>query len=535
MPCWDRLHAGFAFLRAQGVPVYVVGGACRDFLIGRDYSDLDLVIHAESVHHALRLVTEFATLVAGRRVVLDTERGIVRIVLHSNSDTASSQETPSPTTPAHQPHILSMDFSQLVGRSLSDDLQRRDFTINSIAWDVFEARWIDCVDGISDLRAGRLRTFYSSAYADDPLRVLRALRMLCTFPLTPALPLLGQVRTYADLVMDVASERIRNEILGILDNHVSGCWQFAVNSGIVEEVFPELRGRTQQAGAKLHLFEEWQEDNFAILGPVAEQYAQHLSAEIATGYTRAALVKLATLLSELDPHAELPALEDNGSTNGSTSFSTNGSTDKRNGGSRRLAKVIAPRSTPAFTGRLPDSSEPVAKRSSALDEGQVLVVSSRFCLSNREQQCLASVILQSARAWDLCRREDRGAGWHQLMCASKNSFPEVAVNAYLQLKVELARQKAKNPAADDLDKLEQSVEKYYRVMLAMLEDYFQEGRVYQPNIPLSGDDLVRRLGMKPGPMVGKILARLALTIANGEAVSEEQAYALAQDWLKQQQ
>jgi tRNA nucleotidyltransferase (CCA-adding enzyme) len=146
-------------------PIFLVGGAVRDLLLGRDRADLDLVIEGD----AARLAT-----VLGGDVLAHKRFGTAAVQLAGHwidVATARSEVYPSPGA---LPHINPS--------SLSDDLSRRDFTINAIAISLDEEpRLIDPWGGRSDLDAGLLRVLHPGSFIDDPTRALRAARYAARF------------------------------------------------------------------------------------------------------------------------------------------------------------------------------------------------------------------------------------------------------------------------------------------------------------------------------------------------------------------
>jgi tRNA nucleotidyltransferase (CCA-adding enzyme) len=104
------------------------------------------------------------------------------------------------------------------GASLEDDLVRRDFTVNAMAFDPLGRRFVDPWGGRADLAAGRLRCAGSAAerLREDPVRALRAARFAATLPLLPDAELEAALPACADALDDVAPERIRRELEALL-------------------------------------------------------------------------------------------------------------------------------------------------------------------------------------------------------------------------------------------------------------------------------------------------------------------------------
>lgn len=182
-------------LSMQPMPVYLVGGAVRDALLGRVNNDLDFAVPT----HAIKLTFRIANALGWPAYVLDQERDAGRIVVVE--------------------HNMMLDFARLRGESLLDDLRDRDFTINALAMPATarsQGAVIDLVGGMDDLAARSIRMTHAGALAQDPVRVLRAVRLAhgLDFTLEPATA--RAVTAAAPLLGNVSVERVRDELLKML-------------------------------------------------------------------------------------------------------------------------------------------------------------------------------------------------------------------------------------------------------------------------------------------------------------------------------
>lgn len=154
-------------LLKDGFQVYAAGGCVRDFLLGLPVHDIDLATsaHPEQVEKSFR-VQNWHTIAVGKAfgvVVVVTPAGLnVEIATFRNDGAYIDGRRPQ-----------SVSFSHV-----SDDVQRRDFTINALLYDVQEGVVIDYVNGRADLLAGIIRAVGDplARLQEDRLRVLRALR-----------------------------------------------------------------------------------------------------------------------------------------------------------------------------------------------------------------------------------------------------------------------------------------------------------------------------------------------------------------------
>jgi len=181
-------------------PVYLVGGAVRDALLGRrsHYFDLDFVMLTRAVKTARKI----ADRTKAGFVLLDAERQIARVVFAGGT----------------------ADFAEAFGGSLEGDLWRRDFRINAIACNPFTGEIIDPVDGQTDLRLGLLRMISRSNLEDDPLRLLRAYRQAAQLGFAIEPETQSAIRELAPLLSRVAVERVRTELGYLLSNNNGVPW-----------------------------------------------------------------------------------------------------------------------------------------------------------------------------------------------------------------------------------------------------------------------------------------------------------------------
>lgn len=173
---------------------YLVGGAVRDALLfrRREYLDLDFVMAADAVKTAKQIASHYQ---AGF-VVLDADRQIARVVFDG----------------------VTCDFAQQEGDTLVADLQRRDFTINAIAYHLQRGELVDPLGGGADLEAGIIRMISRQNLQDDPLRLLRAYRQAAQLGFAIAPETSSAIGELAPYLGTVAAERVRVELGYLLDN-----------------------------------------------------------------------------------------------------------------------------------------------------------------------------------------------------------------------------------------------------------------------------------------------------------------------------
>ena len=193
---------------------YLVGGAIRDALLGKTTTDKDIAIK-DAENFAKKLAEEFN----GTFIVLDCENKIYRVVLEDK--------------------INFFDISELQGETIEEDLKRRDFTINAIAYDLKTDKIIDVTGGIEDLKNGILRHIDEKNFEEDPLRILRAFRFAATtgFKMTPELE--EAIKKYLPLALNPAPERIHYEIMKLFGGDYTSQTLLKMDDfGLLEKIFP---------------------------------------------------------------------------------------------------------------------------------------------------------------------------------------------------------------------------------------------------------------------------------------------------------
>jgi hypothetical protein len=168
-----------------GEEAWVVGGAVRDELLGRELVDLDI-----AVREPRRAARAYAARSGGAPFPLSERHGAWRVALDDGR---------------------TVDFTPLPG-SIEEDLATRDFSINAIARPLGDGEPVDPFGGRIDLEERRLRAVGESVFRDDPLRLLRAVRLEDELDLRLDDETETLVREHAELVGEPAGERILAEL-----------------------------------------------------------------------------------------------------------------------------------------------------------------------------------------------------------------------------------------------------------------------------------------------------------------------------------
>jgi tRNA nucleotidyltransferase (CCA-adding enzyme) len=213
----------------------LVGGTVRDALLEREseYLDLDFVLPIGAVETARAIARHYK---AGF-VLLDAERQIARVVFEQGT----------------------VDFAQQVGPTLEADLERRDFTVNAIAYNPHTDQLLDPLQGYADLQKHQLRMISPENLRDDPLRLLRAYRQAAQLGFTVEAETRLVIRDLATLLQRIAAERVQSELNYLLSSTRGATWlTMAWQDALLADWFPAataqslaLVGAIDQAAALL--------------------------------------------------------------------------------------------------------------------------------------------------------------------------------------------------------------------------------------------------------------------------------------------
>ncbi len=216
---------------AAGEDIALVGGSVRDAVMGRPLTDLDFTTsaHPETV---LALVRPWADSVwdVGIRFGTVGARSQGHIV------EITTYRAESYTPDSRKPVVA-------YGTSLSEDLVRRDFTVNALAVALPGPTIIDEHEGLRDLRAGILRTPAAPevSFSEDPLRMMRAARFVSELGFTIEPATRAAIGAMAERISIVSAERVQAELTRlILGRYPARGLAVLVETGLADAVLPEL-------------------------------------------------------------------------------------------------------------------------------------------------------------------------------------------------------------------------------------------------------------------------------------------------------
>jgi poly(A) polymerase len=253
------------------ISVYVVGGAVRDALMGLPNHDLDFVLPKD----ALRVGRRVANALKAAFYPLDEERETARVVFFD---------------PAGVRQIL--DFAVQRGPDLESDLRGRDFTINALAVDTRSPQvLLDPLNGAADIRSKILRACSPTAFADDPLRVIRGVRMAVQFNFHLHSGTKRLMRQAIPGLEHISPERLRDELFRILEGPKPSASIHALDIlGVLPYLLPELLDLKRVAQSPPHVSDVWTHTLNVVrkleevLGVLAPQHDPELAANLMMGW-----------------------------------------------------------------------------------------------------------------------------------------------------------------------------------------------------------------------------------------------------------
>ena len=207
-------------LEAAGFEAYFVGGAVRDMLLQKPIHDVDIA----SAAFPEEVKKQF-----DKTVDTGIQHGTVMVLDHGLGYEITTFRTESTYTDFRRPDTVTFV------RSLSEDLQRRDFTINALAM-TYDGEIVDLFDGLADLSAGVIRAVGEAEvrFTEDALRMMRALRFSAQLGFQIAPDTRAALQRLAPNLAKIAVERIRVEFEKLLmGQQAAASLAMAIEDGIV--------------------------------------------------------------------------------------------------------------------------------------------------------------------------------------------------------------------------------------------------------------------------------------------------------------
>ncbi len=474
-----------------GQEVYLVGGAVRDMLLGKAVHDLDFAM-AGNTRKAAQAV---ARKLESPFFMLDDHRLTARVIYRSRE--------------GKEYHL---DFAALAQDNLETDLRQRDFTVNAMAVEVYRPEvYIDPCGGRQDLETGLLRACSPQGMLNDPLRVMRGVRFAVSLDLSILPETVAFMTQAAPELSRVSPERKRDELLRILDGpKTADAIHILDQLGAASIIMPELDALKGAKQTAPHVLDVWEHtlstlrhlealldalfnrykpgeaqdprlvEAAAGLQAFCEPVSAHLSAQIVPGRSNRSLLFYEALYHDI---------------------------------AKPLTMTLDEASQVHHYGHAEMGAEMAVSRARSL------------ALSNAEIDHLHRVIAYHMR----------------LHFLAQNNFPPTrrAIYRFFRAAGEAGVDICLVSLADTLATygpgLPEGIwENELAVCRALLEAWWEKpAESIHPSQLLNGNDLKAGLGLKPGPLIGRLLNQLIEAQAAGEITTRNEALAYARQYLSE--
>ena len=238
-------------LRGAGYQAYLVGGCVRDLLLGREPADYDVATDA-TPDEVMRIFPE--------TYAVGAQFGVVLVPVPKDPSVSPVSSVVSVSDPNHRGHggktvevaTFRSDIGYSDGRhpdevryskNPREDVARRDFTINGLLLDPITNEVLDYVGGQKDLAEKIIRTIGQAErrFAEDKLRMLRAVRFAARFGYTIESGTFTAIQKLASQIRQVSRERVRDELTKMLtEGHARSAFLVLDESGLLHQVLPEI-------------------------------------------------------------------------------------------------------------------------------------------------------------------------------------------------------------------------------------------------------------------------------------------------------
>ena len=443
-------------------PAWLVGGAVRDRALGRPTDDYDVVVQGD----VRALARSLARGADAHAFALSDAFGVWRVVDHD--------------------HRWQVDLLPVGGGSIERDLAGRDFTINAMAEPLDGGPYVDPFHGMADICERRLRMVSPHAFIDDPLRVLRLVRLACELGFDVDQLTRSAAAASAPALAQVAPERVFAELKRILiaDRALVGL-ELMGSLGITDVVLPEL-GRLRGVGqSQYHHLDVYEHTRSVLaaamelsrrprpwLGEHADAVEGFLAEPLANELNRGQALRFGALLHDV---------------------------------AKPVTRRVTPEGRVTFIGHDAVGAEMAAR------------VLGRLRASERLREHVAALTRHHLRLGFLV---------HEMPLGRRAIYRYLRACEPVEVDVTLLS------VADRVATRGQGAEEAIARHLELARELLGEALAWRsgrPRPPLRGDELAKAVGLRPGRELGRILAELEEASFAGEITSREQAIERARE------
>ena len=442
--------------------IYLVGGYLRDLILKRKNKDLDFVFTGELTD----FVKEFAKEINGTFFLLNDRYQTNRVINKKDG--------------------LTYDFTRMRGRSIEEDLKKRDFTINALALDLEKPLLLKVIDpgkGKEDIQKRVIRVVSERAFSDDPLRLLRSIRFRALLNFRIERKTEKLIIQKAPQLKKVSGERIREELFGILALEESHRFIRELDElKLLTQIIPEIEAlrKTDQEGFQhldvwkhsletLEHTEKILQDLKRLFPKFYRKISKHLKEEVADKQPRITLLKLATLFHDLG---------------------------------KPQTQAITPEGRMRFIGHEEKGVEMAEE------------IGKRLRLSRKAIETVKREILHHMRPGNLSEVPKlTNRAIFRFFRDCKEEGVETLILSYGD------RLAACGPLATP-----RMIKRHREVVEEMLGDYYERKSIIKPKRLVNGNEIMKRFNLSPGPKIGKILEALSEAQAEGKIKVKKEAF-----------
>jgi putative nucleotidyltransferase with HDIG domain len=443
--------------QSKKADLFIVGGFLRDRLLNKESKDIDFAVLGDSI----ALAKKVADRLNGAYVGLDETTA--RVVLPD----------------------LQLDFAKIT-ESIEKDLAKRDFTINALALNLSTGEIIDLFSGLDDIKNRTIKSISEYSILDDPLRLLRAVRLSCAlgFKIEPKTSTL--IKKHFSLIKDIASERINYELFEILkQDYCTEHLKLLYNLGLLLILFPELSslpGIGPDGYHHLNLLDHSIETVRQLeilvkeMAIFPDEIKGYLATDVAAGHSRFEILKIGCLFHDIGKPETMKIEED---------------------------KV-------RFIGHEIVGKELISK------------IGRRIRLSGKEIASLKRLIAHHMRIGTLI----------QGRIITRKAILRLVRDLEDDLIGVLLLSLADRLSAVGEATTEEDITQHREGIKVILREYLKPEQSLKPPKIVTGTEIMERFGLESGPLIGEILSAISEGWIDERVKGKEDAFILAEEFLK---
>ena len=494
--------------------MYLVGGAVRDALLGHVSHDLDFAVPENAIGVARRV----ANALGADFYVLDEGFDAARVIVRTPDETEPGRDLLDFTS--YRPAKVGLEDNQAARRrvtTLEQDLRGRDFTMNAMAYDIRAETILDPLGGAADLRARILRACSPSSMLDDPIRILRGVRLAAALDCKIEVGTRQAMKEAVGGLPGISAERQRDELFKLLGVRRPDAAMRALEMlGVFPHMLPELSAMKGVEQSAPHVADVWEhtlsvlQNLEGILQGLAPNHDAEKNNDLFTGLLS---VRLGRYRAQFAAHFAA-ALNPERTVRAQLFLAA-----LYHDVSKPVTKSVDDTGRIRFLGHEQIGADVAAERARA------------FNLSNDEVERVHAIIANHMRFHFYSSRleGDQALPSRRAIYRFFRDTGEAAVDVIVLGLADLRgtrgptlTQEAWTSALD--------------VARILLENYWEKPHeaVAPPRL-LDGNEAMAALGLSAGPLLGELLAAIREAQAAGDVTTREQALAFGRKWLSKRQ